>query len=256
MPKLIAMMPIRDEDWILERSLADLSTYVDEIVVVDDGSIDQTPEIIRSFPKVTLIHTNPPGTKPFCNGQESTNRNRLLDMARQRGAEWILQIDADEIFEDAMKTRIHRFFRKGCSVQFHIVNLWGDIDHFRVDGEWAEFHRWSLFRLHGRYASNLRYSTNSLIAKPRSYDRRNIFKSDLKIVHFGWTNPNIRIKHLLRYFEVYKIKHPEKTVSFEEFSVNEEMQTELKIIKQDESKVITKTWKEIMGSESQEKYRI
>ena len=108
MPKVIAVMPVRDEEWILERSLADLSTYIDEIVMVDDGSTDRTPEIIRSFPKVTAIHTNPPGTRPFGNGCEANNRNKLLDMARHRGAEWILQIDADEIFEDAIKTRIYR----------------------------------------------------------------------------------------------------------------------------------------------------
>jgi glycosyltransferase involved in cell wall biosynthesis len=253
MPKLIATVPVRDEEWILPKTLADLSLYVDEIVVLDDGSTDRTPKIIRSFPKVTSIHTNPIGTKPFGNGQESVNRNRLLDMARARGAEVILQIDADEIFSDSIKTDLPKLLAQRSSVKFQICHLYGDINHFRVDADYGNFFRYRLYWMNRR----LRFTPQPIIATPRAFDRKHkITCHTAKIVHFGWINPNIRSKHMKRYFEVYKMKNPGKSVSFEEFSSSEAMQAELRIVKQDDSQVIVRTWAEIMDQESQEKYRL
>lgn len=256
MGKLIACMPVRDEEWILAKSLADLSNYVDEIVIVDDGSTDRTPEIIRSFKKVTAIHTNPPGTLPFGNGQEYVNRNKTLDLARERGAEWILQIDADEMLESRAGRHLPKLLRKGCSVQFPIFHLWGDTEHFRVDGEWGKFYRWSLFRLHGRYAKRMRYGKNAIIAKPRAYDRKNTLRTDVKIVHYGWLDPRVRERSLRRYYEVYRLKYPQKSVSFEEFRDSPEMHEDLKIINQAEKGLKVVPWRVVMGHESKEKYRL
>lgn len=256
MSKLIACMPVRNEEWILEKTLGDLSTYVDEIVIVDDGSTDRTPEIIRSFDKVTAIHTNPPGTLPFNNGQESTNRNKTLELARSRGAEWILQIDADEMFESRVGVELPKLLKKGCSAKFQICHLWNDIDHFRVDGEWGNFVRYRLYRLHGRYKERLRYSPQPIIATPKAYDRRNKVKSDLRIVHYGWINPSVRERSLRRYFEVFKLKYPQRKVTFEQFANSTAMQSDLRIVKQEESDVKLRKWAEIMGKEDQEKYRL
>jgi len=250
--KVIAGMPVRNEEWILEKTLSDLSTFVDEIVIVDDGSTDRTPEIIRSFKKITAIHTNPPGTLPFCNGQESINRNKVLQLARQREADWYLQIDADEIFEDKIKDELYNLITKGCSVKFQICHFWDDINHFRVDGEWGKFFRYRLFRMRRR----LRYSPQPIIATPRAFDRKNRYTSDIKILHYGWISPQVRERSLHRYFEVYKLKHPHTRVTYEDFRDNLEMQAELRIVDQNKSDVKLATWQEIMGNTSQEKFKL
>jgi glycosyltransferase involved in cell wall biosynthesis len=252
MPKVVAILPVRNEEWILEKTLTDLSTYIDEIVVVDDGSTDRTPEIIRSFKRVTQIFTNPPGTLPFNNGCESDNRNKTLQLARHRKADWVLQIDADEIFEDHIRLELPALIAKGYSTKFQICHFWNDIDHFRVDGDWGSFCRYRLFKMRDR----LRYSPQHIIATPRAFDRKNRQKSDIKILHYGWLNTGIRKKHLERYFEVYKIKHPETQATFEEFANSTEMQEDLKIVRQDEGGAQTATWQEIMGKTSQEKYKL
>lgn len=248
MPKLIATVPVRDEEWILEKTLTDLSLYVDEIVVLDDGSTDRTPKIIRSFPKITSIHTNPIGTKPFGNGQESVNRNRLLDMARARGAEVILQIDADEIIEDKIRTELPSILAKKASTRFQLCHLYGDIDHFRVDGDYGDFFRFRLYWVNRR----LRFTPQPVIATPRGFDRKNTATSGVKIVHYGWLKVD---KHMHRYHEVYQLKH-RKNISFEEFKSNKGMQDELRIINQNVDGIQIKPWTEIMGQESQEKYRL
>jgi len=250
MTKLIACMPVRNEQWILSKTLTDLSTYVDEIVIVDDGSTDDTPEIIRSFPKVTKIHTNPPGTKPFGNGQESDNRNKTLQMARERNADWVLQIDADERFEPRFKDEIHNLIDRGCSTKFRVLHFWEDTSQFRVDGEWGGFFRYCLFRLKPR----MRFSPQHIIATPKAFDRKNRYKSDIKLLHYGWIHPQQRERSLLRYYEVYKLKYPEKTVSFEQFKVSTEMQTDLRIVKQDAENLTTIPWEQEMGDLDRKDY--
>lgn len=268
--KLVACMPVRNEEWILEKTLGDLSTYVDEIVIVDDGSTDRTPEIIRSFDKVTAIHTNPPGTLPFNNGQESTNRNKTLELARQREAEWILQIDADEILTSNAGTALRYMMSKyNSTIKLKICHLWNDVDHFRVDGDWGGFYRWRIFRFHGEYFRRMRYSPQYLIATPKAYDRKHRIIADghydpstytvvpdVKIVHYGWLSPAIRERSLRRYYEVFKLKYPQKKTSFKCFAKSERMLGDLKIVKQDDRKIELNTWAEVMGNEPQEKYRL
>ena len=55
LPKLTAMMLVRNEaDRYLTEVLSELSKFVDEIIILDDGSTDHTPDLCLSFPKVRL----------------------------------------------------------------------------------------------------------------------------------------------------------------------------------------------------------
>lgn len=80
-----AALIVRDEEAFIGDCLASLAGHVDQIVLVDTGSIDRTIEIAREFP-VELQQF--PWTGDF-----SAARNHALDFAR---GEWILYIDADE----------------------------------------------------------------------------------------------------------------------------------------------------------------
>jgi len=82
---LSAAMIVRDEATHLDACLATLAGLVDEIVVVDTGSIDDSVAIARRHGAV-VEHL--PWTGDF-----SAPRNRALDLAR---GEWILYVDADE----------------------------------------------------------------------------------------------------------------------------------------------------------------
>jgi tetratricopeptide (TPR) repeat protein len=84
-PAVSACLIVRDEAAFLPDCLRSLAGHVDEIVVVDTGSGDNTPEIARGF-GCRLLHD--PWRDDF-----SRPRNLGLDAAR---GQWILYIDADE----------------------------------------------------------------------------------------------------------------------------------------------------------------
>lgn len=82
---LSLVMIVKDEEANLARALASAASLADEIVVVDTGSTDRSPEIAESF-----------GAKVFRHQWEddfAKHRNQALDHAT---GDWCLQLDADE----------------------------------------------------------------------------------------------------------------------------------------------------------------
>jgi glycosyltransferase involved in cell wall biosynthesis len=84
-PLLSAALIVRDEERHLPSCLASLRGRVDEIVVVDTGSLDRSREIAREFGARVVDR---PWTDDF-----AAARNASVDASR---GEWILYIDADE----------------------------------------------------------------------------------------------------------------------------------------------------------------
>lgn len=84
-PLLSACLVVRDEAEMLPDCLASLRGVADEIVVVDTGSTDGTPEIARQL-GARVSHFQ------WCDDFAAA-RNAALDRAHGR---WVLQIDADE----------------------------------------------------------------------------------------------------------------------------------------------------------------
>lgn len=80
-----ACLIVRDEERFLDACLASIGPLVDEIVVVDTGSVDRTPEIAAAH-GARVLHA--PWTDDF-----AAARNVALDAARHP---WVLVIDADE----------------------------------------------------------------------------------------------------------------------------------------------------------------
>jgi tetratricopeptide (TPR) repeat protein len=91
---LSAALIVRDEERCLARCLTSLQGIVDEIVLVDTGSVDRTVEIASEF-DAKILH------RPW-DGDFSAARNLGLDHVQ---GEWVLYIDADEYLE--VTTRAH-----------------------------------------------------------------------------------------------------------------------------------------------------
>ena len=83
--RVSASLIVRDEEGFLEGCLKSIVAHVDEIIVVDTGSIDRTVEIATAF-KAKVLHRT-------WRDDFAWARNEGLNAAT---GDWILYIDADE----------------------------------------------------------------------------------------------------------------------------------------------------------------
>lgn len=93
--KIIAMLPVKNESWVLRHCLQSLS-FCDEILAIDDNSSDNTKDILEEY-HCTII---PLETKTRVGWKEFEIRSFLLTEARKKNATHILAIDGDEMFSD------------------------------------------------------------------------------------------------------------------------------------------------------------
>jgi hypothetical protein len=89
------VMLVRDEDDILAINLRHHLHLVDQLFVIDNGSSDQTPHVLRRFARrFPQLHWTT-DTGPYLQSKLST---QLAHDARKAGAEWVVSIDADEFW--------------------------------------------------------------------------------------------------------------------------------------------------------------
>jgi len=94
--KIVTLIPVKNEGWILRFSLKNFSLFSDEIIILDDSSSDNLCEIVKEFPKVKTI--------PFISKEKfvdmSLRRNILLEEGRKIKGTHFVFLDADEIFSE------------------------------------------------------------------------------------------------------------------------------------------------------------
>lgn len=185
--KLTAIMQVRNESGrYLEASLADLSGFVDEIVIVDDASEDDTPDICRSFPKVVRLLQLP---KPLF-GQEALLRQLLWQTAIGTEPDWILSIDADEMFERRAKSRIRALIEQDRYdwIAFRMYDFWGSLAYYREDELWQlhKRHTMMLVRYMPQYTYFYPAWDHHVPRLPLTYSALPGFQSELRVKHYGW----------------------------------------------------------------------
>jgi glycosyltransferase involved in cell wall biosynthesis len=99
-PKLSLAMIVKNESRCLARCLQSAKTIVDEIVIADTGSTDDTIRIAEDFSaKVSNFHWI---------GDFAAARNFAIDKA---SGDWILILDADEWISESLAKEIPKFIR-------------------------------------------------------------------------------------------------------------------------------------------------
>lgn len=91
--KIVATLIVRDEDDVIYETLDEIKKYTDNIIVLDGGSEDNTVDIVSKFRGVALHKV-----KSGNNWDHAGERQILLDLALAEGADWIITLDADEIY--------------------------------------------------------------------------------------------------------------------------------------------------------------
>ncbi|WP_339377658.1 glycosyltransferase [Calothrix sp. NIES-2100] len=107
--KLSLCMIVKNEEATLPKCLSSVNNVVDEIVVLDTGSSDRTPEIATAY-GAKVHHFK-------WNNNFSTARNEALKYVT---GDWILVLDADETLTPEIVPQIHAAIQ---SEEYLLINL-------------------------------------------------------------------------------------------------------------------------------------
>jgi glycosyltransferase involved in cell wall biosynthesis len=165
-------MIVRDEEEMLPRSLAAARDAVDEIVVVDTGSVDRTVEIARSFGVKVLERE--------WTGSFADARNASFDAAT---GDWILYLDADEVLVAGDAARLRALLGRTWREAFYLVetNFTGEIG----DGTAVTHNAMRLFRNRPEYRFEGRIHEQIAHRLPAGQPER-IEQTDVRVEHYGY----------------------------------------------------------------------
>jgi glycosyltransferase involved in cell wall biosynthesis len=140
--KKILIIPVKNEEWILEHTLTCASLFFDHIIIADEKSTDDTPDIYKKFPKVIYFQNE---AKTY---DEGNRRQILLEAARKiEGYNFIAHLAADEVFsanilDDTIFDEMVEGKAPGTSFSFQWVQLWRSEGKYRDDKSvWSNFDR-------------------------------------------------------------------------------------------------------------------
>jgi len=135
--RLIAMLRVKDQIDTIDECLGKLSELVDAIVILDNGSTDGTLDCYLKYIKVVHVLKSE-------GYHEGRDKIILLNCVHKYNPEWIMWIDADEVFENRMTREILNSYMDSSRsrIQFRMCHFWLDKIHCRYD------HEYFLYTLH------------------------------------------------------------------------------------------------------------
>ena len=177
-------MPVKNEAWILEKSLTALSQFCNVIIVAEQNSTDETPLILKRFPKVVVIEN----TQRFLN---HSVRTLLLDAARNYdGKNLMFCIDADEVPASTIldENNLKQFhdLKPGTSAILQWIQLWRSTTQYRNDDSvWSNSRKQLVFRDDriGKYTTTNVAIDHAGRVPTRMIDK-NIYIPDVPILHY------------------------------------------------------------------------
>jgi hypothetical protein len=136
--KLIGLMPVRNEAWVLGLSARVALMWCDELVIRAHACTDGTLEIIQGLMeefkgRLRLIYSTAPD---WC---EMDHRQGMLTCARQCGATHIAIIDADEVLTGNLLPLATgaSLLHSGEMLQLPLYNLRTGLDLYHANGTWS-----------------------------------------------------------------------------------------------------------------------
>lgn len=199
--KLTAMMQVRNESGrYLRYVLDELCGFVDDIVIVDDASTDDTAALCRSCPKVVKLVSLP---SPLFD-KEWELRSLLWDTAVSTGPDWLLSVDADELYEERAKRAMRGLIDQDRYdwVGFRFYDMWGGLTHYREDEYWNIHRRHTATLV--RYFPGFPYiypQLNHHVPRlPVPFGTLPGLLTEFRVKHLGWAGSlEDRVRKYIRY---------------------------------------------------------
>lgn len=199
----LAMLVRNEGGRYLEGVLQHAARYVDEAVILDDASSDNTVEVcertLQGIPHTIVSNPEP----SFHN--EIVLRKQLWDLTVQTNPHWILILDADEIFEDRaiQDLKLLASHPDAEVYYFRLYDMWNE-NHYREDTYWqAHLHyRPLMVRFKPSFCCQWRETPQHCGRFPMNITELKGACSELRLKHLGWMKPEDRLSKFQRYMEL------------------------------------------------------
>ena len=182
LPRLTLCMIVKNEKENLPRCLASVKPYVDEMIVVDTGSDDGTPEIATSYGANVQYFE-------WCDDFAAA-RNYAISQA---SSDWILVLDADEELIVTSENFIGELTSLPETIVY-LLSLTEVTDKKRLTPAWVPrlFRKVPGIQYEGCYHEQLKYDSQSLSQTQLGY------LESIQILHYGYSPGNLFQKNLNR----------------------------------------------------------
>ncbi len=199
--KVTLSMIVKDEEKrYLNQVLNSLKEHIDEVVIIDDGSSDNTVNMCREILKGIPLHIIQNDKSMF--SSEVNLRKKQWHETIKTNPDWILNLDADEMLEEGFWSNAQNLINNQdydfyC---FRLYDMWNET-HYREDEYWNAHSIYRPFLM--RYQPGFNYIWNET---PQHCGRFpiNMFSlpkatSEFRVKHFGWATQEDREEKYKRY---------------------------------------------------------
>jgi glycosyltransferase involved in cell wall biosynthesis len=201
-PRLTLSMVVRNEaNGYLRRVLESARKYINDAVIIDDASSDETVQICKEVLRDIPLHLVQNTESKFANEVEL--RRQQWEETVKVNPEWILNLDADEIFEKKFADQVRDLLIENevDVYTFRLYDMW-DEWFYRDDIYWCAHKAYSPFLI--RYKPGIEYHWRNTpqhcgrfpltaVEFPRQK------QSDLRLMHYGWATLERRKAKAERY---------------------------------------------------------
>jgi len=191
--KVVAMLRVKNEARWIRKTLDSLLPLAETVLVMDDGSTDETAHLCSAYDRVTVL-PSPFADQPI---DEVRDKNWLLAAAGREDPTWVICIDGDEALMEADIHLLNELMATHAAPAYslRVLYLWDDEQHMRVDGIYGRFTRPSVFRwkpgtmFHGTGQGGNFHCSN--IPREMHTDAR---KVDVRLLHYGYMHKADRLR--------------------------------------------------------------
>lgn len=187
----------------LQRFMDSISKYCDALVMFDDGSTDDSRDLVMSYLfedrlQEIEIPGNPPGQNNFKN--ELYHKARSLEHCRRLNADWVFWLDCDEVIEAKGERGGVRELCEATTkggVNLFERNLWRTDRVVRVDELWAQGLFCRLWKLTDALSFDIKPGLHHSLAPDGIVGRDT---GTLKVIHYGYADD----ESIIRKYNTYK----------------------------------------------------